>query len=838
MKKEILLNGIWQLSGKTENGAEDICIEAQIPGYVHPALEKAGIIPPIFYRDNAEKCQWPEENEWIFTKEFLVDEYDKDFKAELCFGGVDTYADIYFNDQLVYVSSNMFIPFNVDVSNLLKVGKNVVKVVIKPYKLMIEGKPVTDCAAFTSDRVYVRRVQCTFYWDWVNRFVSAGIWRDVKLRFLHKAYIEDVFVKTSYIAKTSAGISIDITTVNGLSENCKFKVDIVGPKGDIVWTQNGTIFLDTITLNAGIRNPELWWPVGYGEHPLYTVNVTLTDSDDNPLDSYSVRTGIRTIAFECLVDEPGSEEEKRTEILRNRNPGLDYHLPGESYILLVNGERIFCTGGNWVPPTPFPSTTTADEYKNLVKLSADGNMNCIRIWGGGVYEQDLFYDLCDEMGVMITQDFMLSCGDYPEDDKDFMESFYKEVEASIIRLRNHTCIISWSGNNENTDGFDWDAPVFKDKAIQTEICLPLIEKLDPTRVYHFGSPYGGKGNNDLTIGDNHVSWWWKGAENITKHHFDMVGRFTSESPIGGYSMPSVLKNFLLEEDYLDPDSPVVEYHIKNNAFFTDGMGWPSIFKRLQRNATVMVGMTDDPLQNVYRFCYLQYEWARLAVEGMRRSNWYGSAIQYWMYNDCWPALGYAVIDYYGKPKGGWYGTKRAAAPIASTIGFKEDNLEFICLNNCLESKNLSYKISLLDCEKNNFTTMKSGNFTSNANIQTSIISIKKDDITIEDNAIVFLDIYDGDQLVDRSRWYKTWLADLKVPEAEVECVYDAATESVTFTCKKGVALGMTVDGDFAAEDNFIDLFEGESRTIKLKLDDSFKEIKLYGYNHKIVTIKE
>jgi len=209
-----------------------------------------------------------------------------------------------------------------------------------------------------------------------------------------------------------------------------------------------------------------------------------------------------------------------------------------------------------------------------------------------------------------------------------------------------------------------------------------------------------------------------------------------------------------------------------------------------------------------------------------------------MYNDCWPALGYAVIDYYGKPKGGWYGTKRAAAPIASTIGFKEDNLEFICLNNCLESKNLSYKISLLDCEKNNFTTMKSGNFTSNANIQTSIISIKKDDITIEDNAIVFLDIYDGDQLVDRSRWYKTWLADLKVPEAEVECVYDAATESVTFTCKKGVALGMTVDGDFAAEDNFIDLFEGESRTIKLKLDDSFKEIKLYGYNHKIVTIKE
>lgn len=830
-KKEILLNGEWRLIGTTDKDVP-INVPINIPGYVHTALEEANIVPKMFYRDNAELCQWPEEKEWVFEKEFDIDKYDENLSAVLCFGGIDTYADIYFNNKSVYTSSNMFIPVTINVSDLISIGKNSIRVVIKPYKEMIKDKPPRYNAAFTTDRLYVRRIQCTFYWDWVNRFVSAGIWRDVKLQFMPKAYIEDVFVRTSYIAKTSAGIDIEISTENALSEKCKFVVEILAPDGQLVWKEFGKVFLETLTLHASIENPKLWWPVGYGDHPLYTVNVSLMSEEGETLDKRSLKTGIRTVAFELLKDKEGSMEEERTAVLRSRAPIYEYDHPGESFILLVNGERIFCTGGNWVPPSPFPSSTSKEEYKNLIKLAADGNMNCLRVWGGGVYEQDLFYDLCDEMGVMITEDLMLACGDYPEEDAEFMQSFGLEVEATIKRLRNHCSIVCWSGNNENGDDNSWDDPNLRDMEIQTQICLPLFAKLDPYRTYRMCNPYGGKKNSDMTIGDNHASWWWKGAENITKESFDMVGRFASESPIGGYSMPSVLNKFLTKEDYLDPNSKMVEYHIKNNPYFTEVMKWPSILGRLQKNTEVMLGFTDDPYQNLYRFCYVQYEWARLAVEGTRRSDWYGSAIQYWMYNDCWPAIGFAVVDYYGRPKAGWYATKRAAASLSSTIKSQDGKLQFICLNNSLEDAELSYKIKVYDCCEGKLSEICEGNLTSNANNSCIACVMEYAKLIKDSNSIVFFEIYRDGKMLDRSRYYANWLADLEIPAAKLNYSYNEENNCMSVKCEQGVAIGICFDGEFVAEDNFFDLIEGETKLVKLCSDTKLDSIDVYGYNVK------
>ena len=828
MIKEISLNGIWKLIGEDENGSK-IQTDITIPGYVHPALEKAGLIPPMYWRDNAEKCQWIEEKEWTFVKEFTLD--DSSFKdTYLSFGGVDVFADIYLNDTLLYQSENMFVPFEIPSDNYLKTGTNTIKVVIKPYKEIIGERPQRP-GAFFKDRMYVRRIQCTFYWDWVNRFVSAGIWRDITLKFMPEAHIEDVFAQTSYIADTSAGVRIRLTTKNAVQNDCTFRISVKSPSGEEVWNEHGRVFLNTINLDMCIENPLLWWPNGYGEHPLYTIDVELFDKENNLLHTKSLKTGIRTVFVEKLKDKPGSREEAATIALRNRKGTTEeYDHPGESYIFLVNGKRIFSKGGNWVPPNPFPGTTTDEEYRTLVKLMEDSHINCMRVWGGGVYEPDVFYDLCDEMGIMITQDFMLACGDYPEEDESFKKSFYDEVYSAVLRLRNHPSIVCWIGNNENTDGYDWDDPNMRDMALWPDVYMPILDQLDPMRPFIPGSPYGGKGNGDLTIGDNHSSHWWAGAEKISPDVFDKVGRFTSESSLGGYVMPSSLKKFLEEKDFLDLDSEITEYHIKNNPFFTNVLKWPSIIKRLQKNTDIIVGLTDDSWQNIYRLCYIQYEWVRFVVEGMRRNKWYSSGVQYWMYNDCWPALGFSIIDFYLKPKAGWYASKHFFAPISSSVREDKGILNFICLNDSFDTSALHYSIKAFNCDTNEIKEVACGDFTLKSNENNCVSTLSTDEINLCDNMIVYFDISKDGCLITRSRWYKGWLNDLNIKKAKIHTEFNPKDNTVTVKCTEGVAIGVCFDGEFSAKDGFFDLMEGETKTVSLETKEAIDNIKTYGYN--------
>ena len=282
MYSKMSLNGEWMLTGKKPDGTE-IRVSAKVPGYVHPALEQAGILPPLYWRTNAEQCQWPEEMEWAFSRSFVLEEDQDLSNAWLRFGGIDTYADVYLNNELIYHSSNMFIPFEVKAAQWLKYGENTIRVVIHPYKPQIEGKSLDYSAAFNTERVHVRRIQCTFFWDWVNRFVSAGIWRDVELVFTEKAQIREVYVQTADICETSASIRLRIAAEDALAQNCRFQVLILDPEGCEVWKTQGRVYWNTLRLQADIRDPKLWWPNGYGEHPLYTIKVRLLDEDGQEL---------------------------------------------------------------------------------------------------------------------------------------------------------------------------------------------------------------------------------------------------------------------------------------------------------------------------------------------------------------------------------------------------------------------------------------------------------------------------------------------------------------------------------------------------------------------------
>ncbi len=850
MYKKLSLNGEWQLNGKDKNG-DNISLPCTIPGYAHPALEKAGYIPEMFWRKNTEESQWIEDVEWTFSRTFNLDDTQDLSRAELRFGGIDTFADVYLNGQKILTSDNMFVPYSIDVSAVLKIGTNELSVVVHPYKT-IAPKPDTTKyrAAFCHDRAMIRRLQCTFFWDWVDRYVTAGIWQNVELAFLPEATISDVFTEVRDICETSASINFQIKTEKAVATACRFTIDITDPDGTTAWDLEGRVFMDTMYLQADLRNPKLWWPVGYGEQPLYTVCVTLFDKDGNELDKKSHRIGIRTVRFECLRDMPDSAEEKRTKELRRQqkktdNPVSDAvldeqikaenPLTGESFILLVNGKRIFATGGNWVPCTPFPTSGMEAQYRKLLTLAAKGNQNILRVWGGGLYELDEFYDICDELGILVTQDFLLACGKYPDDLDWWVENFNKEIRANVIRLRNHASLVAWFGNNENGDGFDWDDPNMKNMSLQYKSYRPILNELDPNRPFRPCCSWGGKENTDPTIGDCHLTWWFRGAENIDQGWFDIVGRMATESAIEGYPLPVSLRKFLSEDDILDRDSDVIEYHIKNNMYF-EPAGLLSVHNRLKKTTEVMIGRSDDRYEDIYRLSYIQYEWARLVLEGARRSDWYCSGILYWMFNDCWPALGYAVVDYYGVPKAGWYATKYSGAPIAATIRKVDDELSFIVLNHSLEAGKLEYKIKLYQATDGRLNDVTHGRVDIKCNENAHIVSVpvKAFDPDGDKNIIVFLELYRDGKLISRGRWYPDWISKLSLPKAEVEFTVDRKAHTVTATCKKGVAIGVALDGDMVCEDNYLDILEGETKVITFEPLDGFEKIDVYGYNIDII----
>ena len=249
-----------------------------------------------------------------------------------------------------------------------------------------------------------------------------------------------------------------------------------------------------------------------------------------------------------------------------------------------------------------------------------------------------------------------------------------------------------------------------------------------------------------------------------------------------------------------------------------------------------MGRSDNRYEHIYRLSYIQYEWARMVLEGARRSNWYCSGILYWMYNDCWPALGYAVVDYYGVPKSGWYATKYSGAPIAATIRENGGELYFTVLNHSLEACRLDYKIKLYQASANQLNEVAHGKVTADQNNSTEIMSVTADafDPMKDKNIIVFLELYRDGELISRARWYPEWISSLKLPKAEVEVTVDRNKKTVTVTCQKGVAIGLALDADAVFEDNYIDLLEGETKTIPFTTLDGFDKIDVYGYNIDIV----
>ena len=864
MKQELSLNGIWQVAGYGPAG-ETLRLDAAVPGMIHLDLEREGIIPPMFWRDNAEQCQWVENWSWEYSRSFDVPE-DADLRfARLEFGGLDTYADITLNGEPLASTNNAQVEHVFDVSARVHPGKNDIRILFTPYQQHIQGKRMDYVAAFNrSDRVHVRRMQCTFYWDWVGRFITFGPWRPVTLKFYDESRILSSFVWTHDLAKTSASLQIQLETEirqdlvgeftasgsNIPPETARFgnmdndqvayaprptyvphaKIELLDPDGRRVWFRSFHIFNPTIYLQADIADPKLWWPVGYGDQPLYTCHVTLCSPDGRLLDERTHRFGIRTTRVEQLLDQPGSPEEAETNRLRERWPEpRSEETPGQGFTLLVNGERVFCKGGNWVPADPFPCRITPEKYDRLVRLAAEGNLNLLRVWGGGIYEDEAFLEACDRRGVMISYDFQLACARFPEDDDEFVDNFRDELPKAVRRLRNHAAIVWYCGDNENACHFDWDDPGAPGIRLLREVYYPVLQQLDPSRPFFPTSPYGGHNNsNSATVGDCHFGFYYD--EGHPHYALRDIPRFASECAAQGSALFSTIREFMTDEDIADPEFKMFDYHVKDNPHKPEGD--PTLYVKSRIVSERLFGAPKDPEDKILKDAYMYYVWADETIQAFRRRKWYASGVQFWMYNDCWPTVGLALVDYFLVPKAGWYGARRAAAPMIASITEKDGAYQVWLCNDSRRDFRGELHVYIQEHAGGRLEIARIPFVSSaNQNLIAAVYTPAQLPRELDGGCQLVAEISGPEFGFHRAQYTPLFPKELVFPKAELQVSFDEERSELTVSSEQYVR-AVSIDIRGFCSDNFFDLFPGESRTVHIEPYEGhgLREAQVYWFN--------
>lgn len=499
--KKIDLNGLWRLSGISPQG-EKIELTGNMPGSALSAVLNSEIekkLGDVFYRDNAEKIQKYENYSWIFSKTFEVEDANK--KMLLVFEKLDTYCDVYVNDRHIAYSDNGYIRHSFDISEYVKTGENTISIYFYSPLLQTNGTKASPCAFADYRRLYTRRPQCTYGWDWTMRFVTCGI-GDAYIKEISDAMkVETAYVYTKGIDEDSAEIVIDVDFAD---YECGGIVDvkIIAPDGEIAAKYKRYNEESFMRINLDVENPRLWYPNGYGEQNLYTLEI----SCENEI-LYTAAFGIRTIKIMELPDKEGGENYKKCIELKKTNFSEFYDKNEEfsGFILKINGTKIMCKGANWVPCEPFAKGNTDQKITRILELAKEAGVNMLRVWGGGDFETEHFYDECSRLGIMVTQDFLMACGKYPEDDKWFLDQLREEAEYISELIRNKACLVWWSGDNENAiEGCDTDID-YQGRASAYKAIFPVLSKRDYNRRFLASSPYGGSFYASNTKGTTHNS---------------------------------------------------------------------------------------------------------------------------------------------------------------------------------------------------------------------------------------------------------------------------------------------------------------------------------------------
>lgn len=644
------LNGSW-----TAYGADFKDIAAVVPGCIHTDLMENGLIEDPYYRDNETGLMWIGQTDWTYERAFHVDESLLIHKhVNLVCHGLDTFARIYVNENEVIETDNMFRTWECDVKPYLRAGENGIKIVFASTYPYMEEKIRERWLTITGinhHRItgsnYVRKMQCNYGWDWGPMCVTAGIWRDIEIEAYDSAKIEDVHIRQKH-GRDRVDVHVETNLSHFTHDDFQVRVT-VGFAGETVGTRTYDATEEKSDTVLTITEPKLWWPNNLGEQNLYDVKVELIHACDR-IDEKAIRIGLRTL----VLDRHGDEW-------------------GESFQFKINGVPFFAKGANWIPIDTFVTRGGRDFYRQLLTDAGKANMNFIRVWGGGIYEQDVFYELCDELGLCVWQDFMFACSAYPVYDEKYINTFRREAIDTIKRLRPHPCLALWCGNNEieqmgNMVTEEPDRRVGtmnrKEYSLLFEDIIPgLIGEYDGEHDYWISSPHtpGKYGNdpNEPAAGDAHLWDVWHGRKPFEWYR-TCEHRFNSEFGFQSFPEPDVVYGFTQPEDR-NITSYVMEKHqrsgIGNDAIVQYMLSWfrlPAGFDMLLWTSQILQSLA-----------------IKYAVEHWRRKMPQGMGTLYWQLNDCWPAASWSSIDYTGNWKALHYSARKFFSPIL--LSGVEDN---------------------------------------------------------------------------------------------------------------------------------------------------------------------
>lgn len=795
------LNGSWHAVCHMQDGT-GFELEGLVPGSSINDLTKAGKLPKdLFWRDNADAVQAFERSSFDYFKEFHIN-IQENRRYVLRFDRLDTYCRIWLNDEFLGSCMDEHIPHTFDVTAKLKDGANCLT--LRFDSPVVIGESMTALnGAFTTERLNTRRTQCTYGWDWVARFVGCGISGNVSIATYRseEVRVEHVYVYTKDIDEEAAGIGIDISFLQPLPKRILDLV-ILAPDGTLCRTVSRYCNESFMRVSVDIPNAQLWYPLGYGEQPLYTLEVR-----DGDTCLHREIFGIRTVKLLQLPDTPGSRAYQKC--LEIQNPYYDFNSDFSGFILKVNGKRILCKGANWVPCEPYCTGSTDEKVTRALELGAQCGLNMLRIWGGGAFETAHFYNECSRLGIMVTQDFLMACGQYPENESWFIDCLQSEAEYAALHIRNKPCLMWWSGDNENAvNGCDLDEN-YQGRRSAYEGIAPILYKLDPYREFLPSSPYGGRKYASNTVGTTHNTQFlgdsilpYMLGENCDDYRQvwkKFRARFIAEEPQLGAVSFSTLKRFMTEEDIFGADDHMWKFHTKSNPYLS-----AHLFDISTHFAQRILGTFTSSQDKYFKLRYLQYEWVRLTMEQLRREMWFESGIIYWMFNDCWPAAsGWALVDYYNKPKDAWYAFRRCAKNTVLSLDYEDGKYTLYVSNEGSAIKNAEIRLYRIDHTGHQLIEAWTADIPA-----ASATVIKTWQTVLEDGEILVAEINTADGS-DRT-FYQAGM--LKLYPAPVQMTLLPDEKRIEVTADRYIHV-VELEADAVFEDNCFSLMPGETRQI-------------------------
>ncbi|WP_289004790.1 glycoside hydrolase family 2 protein [Parabacteroides sp.] len=802
---------------------------ATVPGVVQTDLMDNKIIEDPFFRLNERNIQWIDKEDWEYKTTLNVspDIFNKD-NIELDFKGLDTYADVYLNDSCILKADNMFREWTVNVKNLLKKDDNELRVYFhspikvdlpkfEALKFPVEaGNDQSENGGIFDKKVsiFARKAGYHYGWDWGPRIVTSGIWRPVYLVGWNDARIDNIFYDQTNVTAKRADIKTRVQVIADKDGEVTLNIKADGIKNN--WTKKAQVKKGTnvIETELTVNNPKLWWSNGLGEAHLYPFTATIS-MDDKIADSHTTNIGIRSIR---VINKPDKD--------------------GHTFYFELNGVPVFMKGANYIPQDNFLPRVTAEQYKTTVMDAVNANMNMLRVWGGGIYEEDLFYDLCDRHGILVWQDFMFACSVYPLT-PELEENIRQEAIDNVIRLRNHPSLAIWCGNNEiHTAWFNWGWMKKFDQYGVTEqlrndtkklfngILADVVKEYDPTIFYWPSSPYGGDPDakcesgkpNWNPNGDAHYWGVWQGVDSIA--HFNKVkARFFSE--YGFQSFPeyqSVLKYAPEERDH-DIYSDVMMAHQRGGQIANS---------RIENITLEEYRKPKDFPSTLYMSILLQGDAMKTAMEAHRRMMPYNMGSLFWQHNDCWPVASWSSRDYYGRWKAQHYFTKKAFRDILVSPIAEDGTLNVWVISDRLKAVKGKLDIRVMDL-KGTVLFSKNSNVTLPANTSKIQFSAPVESLLAGKNlneVVVnarFIENGKESEVISNNYFF-TRYKDIDFPKADIQMTSVPAADGFDVTIQSDVfarAVFLSIDGiDNFFSDNYFDLLPNEPVTIHVttKLD--------------------